>query len=414
MTSLTIQERQAKVELIATYTLEVLHKATVKELKDLCKGIVSTQGLKKQDLITELMAVSKDQRDLITLQKEQQKIKNAETLLKLQEDQLKLQAAQLETLNAKERSLASRMVIKSVGVDQRSIRIVDKIVGLLASSMTLPEIKDALYGLSSEEVSSDIQRYAGSYIKSLKTDYKKALDTEVEKHQGTRYYRDLVLLVNFYKNTYEKGTSYITIALNEEYAKKVVEKVTNQVSIDPTTLLNYTKAVLAHPDEYRYEDVAIALALATGRRMAEIMSTGNFEVVDEYTIAFSGLTKARFKKDEKSVAVINIPTLVPAKDVVKGIEYLTFLNRRIDIEDVNNKYGKAFLRVIKGHWLNISGLPSSDEKVFTYKSLRALYAEICYKNLGGTVDKSLYYSKILGHDSNDLTTANSYKVWILK
>ena len=212
--------------------------------------------------------------------------------------------------------------------------------------------------------------------------------------------------------------SHHTIAINAANKVKVFEKVGNQISIDPSGLLKKAEDVLANPEAARYEDVAIALAIATGRRMAEIMASGKFEAIEgsNDTLLFSGLTKARASKETKSVQKIVIPTLVDSELVLKAIKVLEDNKRRLDDPDaVNQKYAKPMSRQVKANWLTIANPDLSDDirEVFTFKSLRALYAAICHESRAGDIDKDLYFSRILGHDANDLTTAQSYKIWKL-
>lgn len=422
---LTIQERQQKLEQIASYALEVLYVTPVKELRELAKGIIPNYTtFRKPELLQAIVEVSDNLRKTKELQQEQERIKAQEELLRQQEEALKLSVARLATPEELERKEVSRDSINPQTSNQRAQVIFDNILKLVQTSMDLGTLKDAIYPLTVQQITLETTCYAPSTIKSNKTAIKEALDNLLEPHKDARYYYDLKASIEFFKSTYEKGLSHITVAINAEYKTQVAARVANQTPIDPQGLLERAQAVLEKPQDFKENEVAIALALTTGRRMAEIMATGNFEVETKNTLRFSGLTKARASKDIKSTQEIVIPSLVDSELVLRGIRYLEDNNKRLDDPTpVNDRYAKRFSRVLKKNWALVANIPEEyryvvkegkpPEDVFTFKSLRALYAEVAYTRYGQSIDKDLYFSRILGHDPNDLNTANSYKVWAI-
>jgi hypothetical protein len=404
---MNIQEIQAKIDQLGTYSLEAFSRCKVRELRNLAKGIVANYtNYNKTDLIHELMAVSEESRKALALQADQKRIEAQEALLRQQEEALKLSVAQLATPEATEARKVFRVGLTNQSRAEEIFRAIETAV---RATGNLQDLKDALVPLAIQQVSIENSCYAPKTIKSNKTEIKKALDILVEAQQGSKVYHDLKAGTEFFKATYERSLSHYTVQINESYKESVVDKVANQVEIDPSALLEHAENVLGNLEKQRYEDVVIAVGIATGRRMAEIMASGTFEAVDEYTLRFTGIAKARMNQNKAS-EVIMIPSLVPASLVVQAITWLA--NYRLDdLSKVNQKYAKPLSRALNNTWLSLAG--DAPAGFFTFKSLRALYVLIAYERSGKSQDINLFFAKVLGHEPTDLNTANSYKIWRL-
>ena len=200
----------------------------------------------------------------------------------------------------------------------------------------------------------------------------------------------------------------------------------NIQEIDVTELFSRaaTTLVRAYGDKKlpRWIDVSIALSLATGRRMSEIHSTGSFEYVDDNHVMFSGQLK---KKGDGSAYVI--PTLLPAKLIVDGHEYLKALDKYIvdDPKAAHVRFSKDIASRGMGVWYyeclpelrNYTDASGKEVKVKSYHRLREIYALVCSK-IYGPDDASLkelidFYKGILGHGDNGdafLAYENNFKI----
>ena len=94
----------------------------------------------------------------------------------------------------------------------------------------------------------------------------------------------------------------------------------------------------------RWAEIAAGLAVVTGRRVSEILKTARFEMVSTYSVMFTGAAKRR---NESIPLTFEIPTLVPALDVIDAISRLRgqldtsgLTNRQI-----NDKYEQSVARV---------------------------------------------------------------------
>lgn len=134
-----------------------------------------------------------------------------------------------------------------------------------------------------------------------------------------------------------------------------------------------------------WDSLALGVALATGRRCAEVIHFGEFEPSTATSIKFSGLRKNKAKKD----SVFTIPSLVDSKLVCDGLERLRSTSRVIDlVERLNSKklHEAEFARQINGSvsaslniTINKCMNPEEKEGVhWVFKDSRALYARISY------------------------------------
>jgi hypothetical protein len=99
-------------------------------------------------------------------------------------------------------------------------------------------------------------------------------------------------------------------------------------------------------------ELAVALALCTGRRMVEIFCKGTFEPKDRYTVLFSGRAKAGLttikSMNTDHERRICIPVLASSKKIARGIELLRlYAGKDINEQEVNRKWCKKLNVCVK-------------------------------------------------------------------
>jgi hypothetical protein len=152
-----------------------------------------------------------------------------------------------------------------------------------------------------------------------------------------------------------------------------------------------------------YLDLIIGLSALTGRRTAETATSAEFKCLDASTILFNGQLKVKGKLD---VGPYEIPTLHDAQDLVNHLAILR--KAKPHLVSQSKKFHDCCSKDInlrtKKHFENLFNYR------FTPKDMRALYAEICFKfiNEKPNISRPLYYSRVLGHSKDDVTTAQSY------
>jgi hypothetical protein len=211
---------------------------------------------------------------------------------------------------------------------------------------------------------------------------------------------------------------------NLRYRETVEERrlPSNRVEIDLSSSLLFAYNVLSciknREDDANWLDVSCALALVTGRRMAEIHLSAKFGFVGDYTIKFTGQLKGKERKvrvGSKKVAlrdaVFSIPTLVPAELICLGLEWLDEKGKRFskteDPERVNRRFSKTLNQACKDWDI----FPEGER---TYHKFRAAYLRASIINDGNVdpYDFIDYAKEILGDD--DENTINAYKRYEIK
>ena len=211
---------------------------------------------------------------------------------------------------------------------------------------------------------------------------------------------------------------------NNRYRETVTErrKVENRIEIDLTNSLKYAYNILTEvkngEDSINWLDVSCAVALATGRRMAEVHLSANFELIDNHTVAFKGQLKGKDRKIrvvDKAVKLrdvtFKIPTLLPADLVCFALDWLNSKGKRFnkdeDPERVNRRFSKTLNQKCKD-WDIFPG----DER--TYHKFRAAYLRAAIINNGNVdpYDFTDFAKEVLGDD--DESTINAYKRYEIK
>jgi len=204
--------------------------------------------------------------------------------------------------------------------------------------------------------------------------------------------------------------------------------------------------------DFDWREVTCAIALTSGRRMAEILASGRFTKVSDYEISFKGqlkgklsgiatdlkgneirINKIRFdqikllnqiKPDSKFFLLIDheftIPTLVKADLIVSGIQYLADQDKRLaPSEDpliVNRRWSKPLSEQIKKDWMIVpdeifQAIDSKDN--MTFHKLRSCYFIGVMGATGETfADQKDLAENILG--DKDLNAIEAYDRFKLK
>jgi hypothetical protein len=169
---------------------------------------------------------------------------------------------------------------------------------------------------------------------------------------------------------------------------------------------NYLSAANKLLNSEYFLDNVIALCALTGRRAAEIGATAQFKYIDNNNVEFTGQLKT---KTRENVQPYNIPVLSDGNKIIEVLKTVRELRPRyIDKPELfHSAISKDLSIKIKKH---LGGL---FEGVPRIKDLRAIYALICFTEfhkipINKKIDRDVYFSRILGHSENDITTCGSY------
>ncbi len=154
-------------------------------------------------------------------------------------------------------------------------------------------------------------------------------------------------------------------------ASAATEHRTTQFLAQPQAIANKAADLLHSP---QWSEVAAGLAVATGRRVSEILQTAEFSLQSNYSVLFTGAAKRR---DESIPLSFEIPTLVKAQSVLDAIANL---RRDIHTEgltnrQINDKYEQAVAQQCERHFRDLVPLRDGKNNLYTHL-FRAVYATI--------------------------------------
>jgi len=199
------------------------------------------------------------------------------------------------------------------------------------------------------------------------------------------------------KQSAEYGKTYNSMRLSKEYydgvreatAKVLVQKNTGKANYDGGKLLE----ILQNARSGDIIDNIILLQASSGARIAEITDASTFKKSPdkEQHVIQSGILKTRGEKKfvEKPLLYITPEEFIQRFKIMRGSGDNSQLNPR-----VNKRLKKLFGNGTTSH------------------HLRKMYADLAYRVYAdpAKISQSFYVSNVLGHDSADTVSANSYTV----
>lgn len=201
--------------------------------------------------------------------------------------------------------------------------------------------------------------------------------------------------------------------IGDDSKKKLSKKLHNQILVNPTWVKNTARDLLTR-NEPSVSDLCIGIALATGRRLTEIMKTATFKAVDDATLLFSGQLKTKNRYLFEEITPYKIPSMIEADIVVKALsrlrkdtgkdelKYKNVLGEEVsstvkegDSRDyyhnraVHKRYESTMNRAVRSLFEN---------GYFSLKDCRALYTEVTYPDHSKNGEApSAYRHRVLGH-----------------
>lgn len=179
-------------------------------------------------------------------------------------------------------------------------------------------------------------------------------------------------------------------ALSE--ARQRQRREDQQFFSDPEKIVALASDLLKHE---RWDDIAIALAVLTGRRVGEVLKTAIFSDATRYTVVFNGQLKRR----DKTMKPYEIPTLCEAALVLDAVERLrgSLDCSALSAEEIDKKYTPS-VRKAAEHWFG-ELLPSREGHDDLYTHLfRSIYGQIAVLHFTPMKKNRLdYMSQIYGH-----------------
>ncbi len=183
--------------------------------------------------------------------------------------------------------------------------------------------------------------------------------------------------------------------LNNIKQNRVAERNEATQQIDNPDAIVATAARLMEKADWA--SIAAGLAVTTGRRIAELLSTAQFEKKSQWSVTFSGALKRRGESQQLS---FEIPTLVVADRVIQALKRLrTELPQATEMTptEINGKYESAVARVCDQTFTDLVSPRDGKESLYTHL-FRAVYATIAtFWYCPPTVEATEFRAAIQGH-----------------
>jgi len=193
--------------------------------------------------------------------------------------------------------------------------------------------------------------------------------------------------------------------INNNYKKKLKKRVSNLTPITHTEINKLIQTAIRDLSSDKYTRLCLALCLLTGRRTSELLLTASMQpIAGKNQVTFEGQAKAAKDSDKSAYS---IPVL---HDPIAICEALERLKSIAPIHNLTLKQGETLKSALNRRTgKTLAGVARNNYNIKPH-DLRALYAEYCTLTLKpSNTSKNSYMADILGHDADDISTANSYQ-----
>lgn len=180
--------------------------------------------------------------------------------------------------------------------------------------------------------------------------------------------------------------------INAPSVKAQAKRLENQQFIQsPDEIVSRAVALL---DSSRWQEVCLGLLVLTGRRLSEVLKTGEFEPCTGFSVLFSG----QLKKRGEDFPAYEIPTLCEAEKVLAGVARLRSMRNleNMAVELVNTRHPRPVAVVAKKHFSDL--VPTLDGKDLHAHVFRTVYTRIAV----------LYYCPLQVADLHFLATTQGH------
>jgi len=259
--------------------------------------------------------------------------------------------------------------------------------------------KDYLPAIASLENTPEGRQQAEALNQRIRQDWNKHGAKKLTQKQGLsdelrRYLKDK-LGDDHWVLDYLGLTTEEYAEINDRKQGRVAERneATRQIE-DPDAIV--TKAVELITGKHDWPNIAAGLAVLTGRRVAEILSTAQFEKKSQWSVTFIGALKRRGEEGLE----FEIPTLTTADRVIKATELLRAElpdATDLDPKTINRKYEQAVAKACDRAFADLIPIREGKDSLYTHL-FRAIYSTVAtFWYCPPSVNDTEFRAAIQGH-----------------
>lgn len=182
----------------------------------------------------------------------------------------------------------------------------------------------------------------------------------------------------------------------------------NQIALNLEDFLNTAIALIV--DRKSYTKVSAGLFALTGRRPIEILKTGSFQIISDDWVTFTGQAKKSKSSNDLESKPFDIPVLSDSKTILEALNFIRSSRdfSELSNDDIHSKTSKTLNDTCKKYFAGIIPDPSP-------KMLRKAYGEVAtHWFKPDSQEKNAFLSDILGHETLDIATSQTYKQFYIE
>lgn len=426
--TLTIDQRQEKLEAIAKYDISVLQMSSDKELSELCRDLIpGFSKLNKAQKVDALLKLTEGARARLKADDDTQLPE-----ITLDEIQGKREVTEEEI----ERANASLVAIGYDGVRSNNPDHPTNLGVWFYKSLREQVAKLEMSDKSDAEYSKKLRLILGSIAARITQNEASRPETKTIHGRKGRHNdifnsmesclitdvenRNIKLLEIAVEEIRESCYSPIRTEINKASEKAKIASNARNESPDKITVLRYFKDAYEtinnlDSEKVSREEIFVALAILAGRRPSEIYCSGKFSPHSNHWITFEGQNKkkSKFVAGEEFI----LPVFCKSELILKAIAKLEGMtdkhgepSGRYPLDEFNEKsIIESNKRADKKFSKPLSRYLKQKDYEFTCREFRAMYGEISYKldsksseakeihNLNDPV-QSAWFRRVLGHE----------------
>ncbi|MGH2478113.1 MAG: protelomerase family protein [Ktedonobacteraceae bacterium] len=184
----------------------------------------------------------------------------------------------------------------------------------------------------------------------------------------------------------------VWIEINRTAPVRLAERLESQMLLqDPDRILLQAQALL---QASRWQDLAAGLAAVTGRRSTEILQTAELRPKSAYSVLFDG----QLKTHANEIKTFEIPTLVPAAQVLDAFARLraALPTDGKTAHEVSNAFHRGVTTSVKRHFEHL--IPARPGESISTQTLRAVYMRLAiFFYCPVVIDAEAFVAYISGH-----------------